>query len=490
MIVRRSLLFATLAMLGLGGCGLIGPDYVRPAIALPEAWKTAPAADPALWRAADPADALPKAQWWTLFGDPQLNDLEDRALADSPSLAASIARLDQANAQAASHGAALAPTVQLAPSVSRTRTSANRPLAAPGTPLQSTTQTDYRPVLTVSYEIDWLGRVRRDIEGARATAQQAQADTENVRLVLTAQVAAAYFQVRQLDEEIAAVTESSGLQEKVLRLVTRRYQLGASSQADLAQQTALMESTRAQLKLLQAQRNQQEDALATLTGTPAPAFKLPAGRLPASAPFVPLGLPSGLLERRPDIASAERAMAAANAQIGVARAAYFPILNLTPSFIGYESRNIAHLFSAPSLIWSLGLAATETLFDGGRTKAGVTYAEAGYGLAVANYRQAVLAAVQEAQDALGNVQQLDSALTNQQAALTNQNKAFELGLKRYQEGLDSAINLATTQQNLLATQRTRSQIAGSRHLAVVSLIKALGGGWQGLEQSDSRPSTG
>lgn len=475
---RLALPFAATSLVWCSACSSIGPDYVRPKVELPQSWKTSQNSDSLQWRPAQPADSRPKQDWWTLFGDETLNELEASALAGSPSLAAAVARLDQALAQSASKEAANSPTVQAAATATRTRTSANRPFSTPGVPVNSTTQNDYRPVLAVSYEFDWLGRIRRDIESARASAEQAGADLENVRLILTTQIAAVYFQLRQLDEEIESVSESVALQDKILHLITRRYQLGAAGQSDVVQQTALAKSSKAQLQLLKARRNQYENALATLTGTPAASFKLAPARLPGSMPILPVAVPSGLLERRPDIASAERAMAAANAQIGVARAAYFPILNLSPTYLGTESRTLANLLSAPSLVWSLGLAVTGTLFDGGRAAAGEKYARAGYTVAVANYRQSVLTAIQETQDALDNLQELSTALQNQAEAVRNQDKAYQISLRRYQEGLDSTITLATIQQNQLTAKRVQSQIHGNRFVSQVNLVKALGGGWE------------
>jgi NodT family efflux transporter outer membrane factor (OMF) lipoprotein len=378
------------------------------------------------------------------------------------------------------HAAGLFPSVQLGAAATRTRTSAERPVASYGAVNSSTIQNDFRPALSVSYEFDWLGKVRRDIESARASAEQAGADQENVRLILTTQVAVAYFQLHQFDEEIGILTESTASQQKVLDLISKRYALGAAGQADLAQQSALLESSKAQLELLKAQRNRQENALATLSGTPAANFHLPPGRLPASLPGIPLALPSSLLERRPDIASAERAMAAANAQIGVAKAAYFPSLMLSPTYGGYEANRLAGLFSAPSLIWSIGIAATQTLFDGGRISASVDFAKAGYAGTVANYRQSVLTAIQESQDAMDTLHELALARQKQDEAVRQQNKAYRISLVRYREGLDNALTLAITQQNQLAGERVLSQIRGSQLLSSVGLIKALGGGWQGF----------
>ncbi|MBV5328465.1 MAG: efflux transporter outer membrane subunit [Chlorobium sp.] len=464
------------AVLG-SACTPLGPDYVRPEVDLPTEWKSAPGVDPSEWKQAQPADALPKYEWWTVFGDQQLNTLETRSLDGNLSLQAAVTRLDQALAQSDFHAAALVPSVQAGGAASRLRISANRPKISYTTPTSSTVQNDLRPVLSVNYEFDWLGKIRRNIESAHASAQQAEADKENMRLLVTAQVATVYFQLRQTDEEIEVLSASAALQEKVLQLITTRYELGAAARGDLLQQASLTDSTRAQLELLKAHRDQQENALATLTGMPAAGFRLAPGKLPIMVPSLPLTVPSSLLERRPDIAAAERAMAAANAQIGVAQAAYYPTLSLTPTYGGYESTNLDKLLGAPSLIWSLGVSASQSLYDGGRIKANVDFAKAGYAGAVANYRQSVLIGIQEVQDALGNLQELGLAQQRQDKAVQNQVKTYQVHQIRYKEGLDNSFTLATTEQNLLGSQRVQSQIRGSQFLAAVSLVKALGGGW-------------
>jgi NodT family efflux transporter outer membrane factor (OMF) lipoprotein len=471
-IMRRLLLFIALPLL-CTACA-VGPDYKRPAVAdMPGGWKTEPG-----WQLATPADSIPKQEWWKAFGDPQLDELEANCLKDNPTLKVAVARLDQALAQSSAHGAAQLPTVALNAGAARSRTSANRPLANYAVPNSSIVQNDFKATASVSYEIDWLGRVRRDIESYRASAEQAAADRENVRLILTAQVASTYFQLRQQDEEIGYVSGSIALQQKVLDLIRIRREFGASAETDEVLQTALFQSSQAQLELLKNQRKQAEDLLATLTGRPAASFNLSAGNLPAKLPDIPVGVPSSLLERRPDIASAERAMAAANAQIGVAKAAYFPLLTLSPAMGGYESNRVSNLVSAPSLLWSVGVQATQTLFDNGRISAGVDFAQAGYVAAIANYRQAVLVSIQEVQDALNNLHGLESARQKQDEAVRNQNKAYEITLYRYKEGLDNALTLATVQQNQLAYLRTQSQIRGGQFLSSVNLLKALGGGWQ------------
>ena len=485
MMRKGSALIALSCALSCVACTPLGPDYSRPALDLPANWKSAVDAAPTQWRQALPADDFPKRDWWLVFGDNRLNELEGRSLQENPTLQIAVARLDQAIAQSNMRAAGLFPTLQLGATATRSRISADRPLTNYAEPNFSTVQNDFRPLLLVSYEVDWLGKVRRDIESARASAEQAGADKENVRLLLTAQVAMSYFRLCQLDEEIAIFTESLASQKKVLGLIYRRYDLGASAQGDLAQQRALTESSGAQLELLKAQRNQQENALATLTGTPAADFRLPPSKLPSTMPIIPVALPSSLLERRPDVASAERAMGAANAQIGVAKAAYFPSLILAPTYLGSEVNQLSDLFSTPSLIWSIGIVAMQTLFDGGRISASVDYAKAGYAGMVANYRQSVLSAIQETQDAMDNLHELSLARQRQDEAVRQQKIAYRISLTRYQEGLDNALTLAVVQQNQLAAQRVQSQLHGSSFLSLVGLIKALGGGWTSLQGSGS-----
>jgi NodT family efflux transporter outer membrane factor (OMF) lipoprotein len=288
--------------------------------------------------------------------------------------------------------------------------------------------------------------------------------------------------MRQYDEEIRVLTTIVGLQTKLLDLFQKRYDLGSAGRTELEQQRALTETSGAQLEVLKTQRNIQENLLATLTGTPAASFKVAPGRLPDVIPAFPVNLPSSLLERRPDVAAAERAMAAANAQIGVAKAAFFPTLLLAPAFIGGDSNYATTLFNLPSLIWSIGLTATQTIFDGGRTSANYRFAKAGYAGTVANYRQTVLVAIQETQDAMSNIQQYDRARSKQDEAVNSLNKALRVSSIRYREGLDTAQTLALLQQNQLTAERTKWQMHGNQFLANIALVKALGGGWEGFKE--------
>jgi NodT family efflux transporter outer membrane factor (OMF) lipoprotein len=339
-------------------------------------------------------------------------------------------------------------------------------------------QNDFRPVLSASYEIDWLGRVRRDVEAARADAEQAAADARGVRLLASAQLATAYFQLRGLDEEIDLAGRTGDAQKQVLDLSRERYEAGAASQAELSQQRALVEGTLAQLALLGLQRARAEDAIAVLVGAPASSFHVARAPLATAPPAIALLAPSRLLERRPDIASAERAMAAANARIGVARAARFPSLLLAPAFAGTESNAISTLFSAPALVWSLGAGLSQAVFDGGRNRAGVDVARAGYAAAAEQYRQSVLAGISEAEDALAAVRANAQAREMQDAAVHDTERAYEAGAARHREGLDSALTLALVQQNLLAARRAQAQVRTAQFLAAVDLVKALGGSWE------------
>ena len=476
----RSKLALGLVALACAGCSPIGPDYERPVFDLPANWKSLPAANPSLWKIAQPADDKPKGDWWTAFGDPTLDSLEARCLENNFTLQASLARLDQAIAQSESQSAALYPNVQLGVGAQRFAISQNRPQTNYDAVNSATVQNDFKPVMVMTYEVDWLGKVRRSVEASRDTAEQVAADSDNVRLLLTAQVASVYFLMRQYDEEIRVLEDVVKLQVKLLSIFQSRYTEGAAGRTELSQQAALTEVTGAQLELVKAQRNSQENLLATLTGTPAPDFKIPPGRLPTTLPAFPVSVPSTLLERRPDVASAERAMAAANAQIGVAKAAFFPSLLLAPMFGGYDSTMMSTLFAAPSIIWSLGLTLAQTIFDAGRTSANLRFAKAGYAGTLANYRQSVLVAMQETQDAMSTLSQLEAARRRQDEAVKNYDKAYSISMIRYREGLDNAQALALIQQNQLQALRVKWQIHGGQFLANVTLVKALGGGWQGI----------
>ncbi|MGU7780846.1 efflux transporter outer membrane subunit [Burkholderia sp. PU8-34] len=457
------------------GC-TVGPDYRRSDVDTPAAWHVDPA--DAYWHPAAPAHAPLDPAWWTAFGDPQLDALETDALRNNQSLKVVAARYDQAKATLASVASAQYPAVNLNASGQRFKISADRPRTNYAVQSMSTVQNDIQVGASVSYELDLFGRVRRSVESAQASTEQARDDFANARLVLTADLASSYLSLRELDAEIDVVNRSIDLQQKALDYVSARHDLGAVSGLDLLQQRAQLDATRTQAQLLIQQRAQVETALATLVGTPAPAFSLPPRVVPINAPALPTGVPSDVLQRRPDVASAERAMAAANAQIGVARAAYFPRITLSPD-IGWDATRFSGLFTVPALLWSVGASVSQPLFEGGRLKAGVDFAQAGYVAAQANYRQTVLTAFQEVQNAVTGLSVLDEAARQAAAAVDDARKLVALAQDRYAGGLTPFIDVLTAEQQQLTSERQAVQIQGQRAALVVFLAKALGGGWDG-----------
>ena len=454
--------------LAVAGCAT-APEYQKPALDLPVAWTLE-----APWREARPDDAVAKGPWWQRFGDAELDALAQRAVANSPTLAVAQARLTQARSVLAATSASVLPQIGLNERVSRLKISADRPLTNYNAPNFSTVQNELSVAMTVNYEVDLAGRVAQSVLQAQATLAQSAADLENTRLLLTADLATNYFNLRAIDNELDVLGRAIGLQQRALELVDARHELGAATGLDLAQQQALLETTRVQLELLRRQRSQFEHALATLCGTSATQFRLAPLVRERSAPAVPLGLPSDLLQRRPDIASAERAMAAANAQIGVANAAFYPSIVLG-SGLGVDSRELATLFDAPSLLWSIGVSAAHTLFDGGRTSATVDFARAGYGATVANYRRVVLGAMQEVEDGISGLVALERASLQAGNALATARRVLDMTTARYEAGASAYFDVITAQQALLGSERQATQLLGQRLVTTVFLIKALGG---------------
>ncbi|CAN5370501.1 efflux transporter outer membrane subunit [soil metagenome] len=475
MSLRVASLAVAIAGLLLAGC-VAGPDYRPPANDLPVTWQLEQP-----WRQAAPGDMLDKGRWWQRFGDPQLDALQRQALAGSPTIALASARLAQARATLDVNGAARYPQLAMGSRASRLKISANRPLTNYNSVNTETVQNDFALSLTASYELDFAGRVQRLVEGATASAEQSAADLENARLLLTAELATNYFNLRARDTELDVLDRSIALQRRALDRVTARHDLGAVSGLDVAQQQALLETTLTQVDVLKKQRAQYEHAIATLTGTQAPVFALPADLKPIKPPAIPLGVPSEVLQRRPDVASAERAMAVANAQIGVATAAFYPSVSLGPS-IGVDSRLIDRLFDAPSLLWSVGVSATQVLFDGGRVRAGVNFAQAGYDVTVANYRRVVLTAMQEVEDGISGLTALDRATTQALSAVAAARRVLDMATARYEGGASTYLDVITAQQSLLTVERQAAQLLGQRLVTSVFLVKALGGDWCSAER--------
>jgi len=467
---RASLISLTLvALIALAGCA-VGPRYARPSAPAPPQWKTE-----APWQAAAPKDALSKGTWWQVFNDATLSQLEQQLLTSNQSLVASRDRLEQARALARVATAGYFPQFNAEASAARQRLSGNRPVTTTTT-TTPVTQNTFQIPFTLSYEVDLFGRVRRTVEAANAQLQASTADTANVQLVLTSELAADYFTLRELDAEIQVVTESADYQRKALQLVENRHNGGIASGLELAQQQTLLDSTVAQISLLQQQRAQFEHAIATLVGTPASSFTLAAAPFSIIPPAVPLGIPADVLERRPDVATAERTMAFQNAQVGIAKTAFYPNIVLSAGG-GVESTAIGNLISAPSALWSVGANLLQPIVNGGRNRANLAATVSAYDESVANYRQSVLSAFQQVEDGLSGLNALSQAATTQQAAVQDAQRALDIANNRYTGGVTTYLDVVTAESTLLANQRLATQLLGQRMVTSVALVKALGGGW-------------
>jgi NodT family efflux transporter outer membrane factor (OMF) lipoprotein len=477
-----------LALLGLiAGC-TVGPRYSRPAAPAPapDAWKTQPP-----WQQAAPKDTIPKGAWWQVFNDPALDAYEQQLLQANQSLQAARDRLDQARSLARVATAGMFPQLSADPSAVRERGSGNRPLNGVVQPVKAYTQNVFAVPFSLSYEADLFGRVRRNVEAANASLQSTAADLQNVQLVLTAELAADYFTLRELDAELGVVQESVGYQRKGLDLLNYRHEGGIASGLEVAQQATVLDSTIAQLALVQQTRAQYEHAIAVLVGQAASSLNVPAAPLRATPPPVPLGVPSDVLERRPDISTAERQMAYQNAQVGIARTAFYPHITLNGSG-GVQSKDLALLFNAPSLVWSLGADALQPIFEGGRNGANLAAARAAYEQSVANYRQSVLVAFQEVEDGISNLSTLAQALATQGAAVEDARRALAIANNRYIGGVTSYLDVITAQTTLLTSERLETQLLGQQMVSSVYLVKALGGGWDSSQIKDRqvRPQAG
>jgi multidrug efflux system outer membrane protein len=473
-VPRRKTFLALLSVAGfvffLAGC-TVGPKYERASAPTTAKWDVS---EP--WRKGEPKDGVPKGEWWSVFHDDQLNDLEKDALAANQTLQAAIGNYHQARAAAAVQVATLFPTFGVAPSAYRQRLSGNRPPSGAIGPLEPLTQNSITLPFNAGYEVDLFGQRRRTIEAAEASYQSSAANLENVRLVITAELAGDYYTLRQLDSELGILNRTVDTLRRGLELVDSRHKGGVASGLDVAQEETLLQTTRTQATLLLQQRKQFEDAIAVLVGRPAPDFHIPTKELNAEPPPIDLGLPSDLLERRPDIAEAERQMAVANAEIGVAKAAYYPSLNLFGNG-GWQAADILKLANVSSTFWALGANVAESIFTGGARRAQVEFAKSGYEVNVANYRQSVLTAFQEVQDDVTGLTVLEQARETQQQAVDAARRTLDLSLDRYRGGLVSYLDVVTAQQNLLINEQEAAVIQGQRLVTSVLLVKALGGGW-------------
>jgi NodT family efflux transporter outer membrane factor (OMF) lipoprotein len=473
--MKRSLSRAALgaALLAVQSVGLtacnFAPTYRTPEAPAPAAFKEA-GTD---WQTAQPADAAPRGAWWQAFGDPQLDQLEHRLVDANQDLRAAVARYEQARAQVRVDRADLWPTLDIGAGLTRQRQSGNSPRHSPNLP---TVYNDYSLSADFSYELDLWGRVRNTLSAAKAQAQASAGDLAALNLSLQAELASNYFSLRAADTEQQLLDDTVAAYQKALELTRNRYQGGAAAAADVDQAQTQLETARAQAADVRLQRARLEHAIAVLVGVPPSALSLATAPLELQPPPITPRLPSQLLQRRPDIAAAERRVLAANAQIGVARAAYFPVFSLDAS-AGFESRNSQSWIDAPSRLWSLGPSALLTVFDAGRREALSDQARAAYDESVASYRQSVLTAYREVEDNLAALRLLDEELQREEAAVAAAQRALNQAQNRYKGGIVTYLEVVSAQNVALQAQRTEVNLRVQRITAGVLLVKALGGGW-------------
>jgi NodT family efflux transporter outer membrane factor (OMF) lipoprotein len=493
MTIRGVLLLVAGILLLAGGC-VVGPNYVRPAVVAPDAYKELDG-----WKVARPQDDASRGPWWERFGDPALNALEARVSISNQNLAAAEAIYRQARALVREARAAYFPTVTLGLGYTRSRQSTTFVFGATGgsssgTSAGSATSTgtsgssgssggarsDFQLGLDFSWELDVWGRIRRGVESNRAAAQASAGDLEAARLSFQAELAQDYFQLRTVDAQKHLLDETVSAFEKFLRLTQDRFASGVASQADVVQAQTQLKTTQAQAIDVGVQRAQLEHAIAILMGQAPSTFTLPAAPLSATPPAIPVGVPSELLERRPDIAAAERRVAAANAQIGVAVAAFYPTITLNASS-GFESSSLAQWFTAASHFWSVGPGISQTVFDGGLRHAQTDAARAAYDATVGTYRQTVLTSFQGVEDNLAALRILEQENGVQDEAVNAARKSVDLTTNQYKAGTVSYLNVITVQTIALTNEITAIQIRGRRMAAAVLLVQALGGGWTAAE---------
>lgn len=455
----------SLATLLLGGC-TVGPKYVRPTASVPPQYKEA-----GNWMPARPSDEASKGPWWQVYGDPQLNALEEQVTVSNQTLKAAQAQFREARAAVSVARSAFFPIVTGAPSASRTRTSQNKPSVT-----AAQTNNDLILPIDVSYEPDVWGRVRRTVEAVRSEAQASAADLASTDLSLHAELALDYFQLRGLDSEQQLLNSTVTSYERALELTSSRHQGGIASDVDVAQAQTQLETTRAEAEDVGVQRAAFEHAIAVLIGKTTYEFNQVPLPLTYAPPPIPIGLPSELLERRPDVAAAERRVQEANAQIGVARTAYFPSISLAGTG-GFESAHIGSLLDGPSGFWSLAGSAAELIFDGGQRRGVTDEARASYDKFVDNYRQTTLTAFQEVEDNLAALRILEDETKTQDAAVAAAQRSLDLSTTRYKGGVANYLEVTTAQSAALGDERAAVDVRTRRLVASVLLIKALGGGW-------------
>jgi len=459
----------------LAGCA-VGPDYRRPDAEVTPAYKEA-----GEWNVAQPRDALDRGRWWDVFGDRQLDALVERVEVSNQNVRVLEARFRQAQALVTSSRSAYFPTLEADVSLTRSRS----PTGVIGGTTAGRVITNRSASLNSAWEADLWGRLRRTVEAVEANAQASAADLAAARLSVQAELAANYFQLRALDAQRQLLDDTVAAFGKSLELTRNRYAAGVAAKVDVVQGETQLKSTQAQAIDLGVQRAQLEHAIAVLIGRPPAGLSIAPLPLSATLPRIPPGLPSELLERRPDIAAGERRVAAANAQIGAAKAAYFPSLTLSASY-GSRSADAAQWLTAPARFWSIGPALAQSIFDAGLRRAQTEQAIAAYDATVAEYRQAVLAGFQEVEDNLAALRILEEEAKVQEDAVRAARESVELTLNQYKAGTVSYINVVTVQTTQLNNERAAVGILGRRLVAAVGLVKALGGGWSASELAVGR----
>src|SRR5262245_44471589 len=469
------------------GC-MVGPTYHRPPIAGTPAFKEAP---PEGWKNAQPNEGLPRGRWWEIYSDPQLNDLVSKVELSNQNVIAAMARYREAVDQVQIARAALFPTVTATPSAVVTKGSSlssrgqlisggsSGPSGGASTGASrsgSGVNVNYAMPFDISYQADVWGNIRRSVTASQDTTQASAADLENAKLTFQAQLAQIYFQLHGLDADADLLRRNVAIFEQSLQLTQDRFNAGVASGADVAQARTQLESTRAQLIDVGVGRAQFEHAIAVLIGETPAMVSIPEKIVNTPPPEIPLGVSSTLMERRPDVAATERAIAAANEQIGIAKAAYFPTLTLSGTG-GFVSTNLAKLFTVPSLFWAVGPQLAATLFDGGLRKGQLRLSKDAYDASVATYRQTVLTAFQQVEDQLSSLRILEQEQATEAAARQAAQDAVDIALAQYQAGTADYLAVIVLQGALLQAQRLEIDILTRRLVASVLLIEALGGGW-------------
>ncbi|MEI9981106.1 MAG: efflux transporter outer membrane subunit [Edaphobacter sp.] len=473
-----SALGASVATLLMSGC-MVGPKYVKPNVPVAPAYKEATPEmykESSDWRVAQPADATQRGEWWRIFGDEQLNGLEPLVAANNQDLKAADARFREARALIRFTHASLYPTIGTTPFAGGVRESSYRPYFNTNSSLGKGVG-DIQLPIDLNYEIDVWGRVRRTISAAREEAQASAGDRQTVMLSLQAELAVDYFEARSADAQEKLLNDTVKSYEEAYRITNNRFEGGVSPKSDVDQAQTQLEAARVQARDITLQRAQFEHAIAVLLGQPPATFTLATTPLSARPPAIPPGLPSELLERRPDIAAAERRVAEANDRIGIARAAFYPTISLSGA-VGVEATSFTNLFNPASMLWSIGPTLSQTIFDAGRRAAVSEQANASYDETVANYRQTTLNAFQQVEDNLVALRVLQQEAENQHQATLAAQSAEQIFNNRYVGGLDTYLQVVTAQTTALANERNDIDIMRRQMDASVLLIKALGGGWK------------